>query len=51
MREYAELLLSDQPPNTITLKRNEALLKAERLQQQADELGQKAERLRAAQGQ
>jgi predicted esterase len=49
MREYAELLLSDQPPNTITLKRNEAILKAERLQQEADELWQKAERLRAAQ--
>lgn len=51
LREYAELLLSDQPPNTITIKRNEALLKTERLQQEADELGQKAERLRAAQRQ
>ncbi len=51
MREYAELLLSDQPANTITIKRNEAVLKAERLQQEADELEQKAERLRAAQGQ
>jgi len=47
MREYAELLLSDQPHNTITIKRNEAVLKAERLQQEADELEQQAERLRA----
>jgi predicted esterase len=49
MREYAELLLSGQPHNTITIKRNEAVLKAERLQQEADELEQKAARLRAAQ--
>ena len=47
MREYAELLLSDQPYNTITIKRNEAVLKAERLQQEADELEQQAARLRA----
>jgi len=51
LRAYAELLLRDQQPNTITIKRNEALLKADSLQQEADELGQKAERLRVAQRQ
>ena len=51
MREYAELLLSDQPPNAITIKRNQAVIKAEKLQQEADELAQKAERLRTAPGQ
>ncbi len=48
MREYAEFLLSDEPQNTITIKRNEAVLKAERLQQEADELEKQAKRLRAA---
>jgi predicted esterase len=48
MREYAEFLLSDQPQNTITIKRNQAVLKAERLQQEADDLEKQAERLRAA---
>ena len=47
MRDYAEFLLSDQPHNTITIKRNEAILKAERLQQEADELERQATRLRA----
>jgi predicted esterase len=47
MREYVELLLSEQPLYTVKIKRNEAVLKAERLQQEADELAQRAERLRA----
>ena len=51
LHEYAELLLNDQPHNTITIKRNEAVLKAERLQQESDELEQQAERLRPEQNQ
>jgi poly(3-hydroxybutyrate) depolymerase len=49
MRERAELLLSDEPVNSITAKRNEAANRAERLNQEADELEQKAERIRAGQ--
>ncbi|MGI9166844.1 MAG: hypothetical protein ACR2G5_10755 [Pyrinomonadaceae bacterium] len=41
LREYAELMVRDQPPNIITIKRNEALLKAESLQHEADELGRR----------
>jgi predicted esterase len=50
MREYVELL-HNQPSNTITSKRNEAVLKADRLQQEAEDLGQKAERLRTVKNQ
>jgi len=46
LHEYVELLLNDQPHNTVAIKRNEAVLKAERLQQEADELEQQAARLR-----
>ncbi|PYS77522.1 MAG: hypothetical protein DMF67_07020 [Acidobacteria bacterium] len=49
MRERAELLLSDEPPNTVTAKMNEASVRAERLNQEANELEQKAERMRAGQ--
>ena len=50
MRERAELLLSDEPANTITIKRNEAVAKVDRLKKEAEELEQKAERIRAGQG-
>jgi predicted esterase len=49
LRERTELLLSDEPFNTVTVKRNEAAIRAERLNQEADELQQKAERVRAGQ--
>ena len=47
MRERAELLLADEPADTITIKRNEAVVRAERLKKEAQELEQKAERIRA----
>lgn len=47
LRERAELLLSDEPVNTVTSKRNEAAIRAQRLNQEADELQQKAGRVRA----
>ena len=47
MRERAELLLADEPADTITIKRNEAVVRAERLKKEAQELEQKAERVRA----
>ena len=47
MRERAELLLADEPADTITIKRNEAVVRAERLKKEAEELEQKAERVRA----
>jgi len=47
MRERAELLLSDEPADTITIKRNEAVVRMERLKKEAQELEQKAERVRA----
>ena len=47
MRERAELLLSDEPADTITIKRNEAVVRMERLKKEAQELEQKAERIRA----
>lgn len=49
LRERAELLLSDEAVNTVTSKRNEAAIRAQRLNQEADELQQKAERVRAGQ--
>ena len=51
MRERAEFLLSDEPADSITTRRNEAAKKAERLNKEADELEQKAERVRAEQEQ
>jgi predicted esterase len=47
MRERAELLLSDEPADTITIKRNEAVVRMEGLKKEAQELEQKAERIRA----
>ncbi|HEV7906256.1 MAG TPA: alpha/beta fold hydrolase [Pyrinomonadaceae bacterium] len=49
LRERTELLLSDEPANTVTTKRNEATSRAQRLNEEADELQQKAERVRAGQ--
>ncbi len=49
MRERAEFLLADEPADTITIKRNEAVVRAERLKKEAQELEQKAERVRAGQ--
>jgi predicted esterase len=49
MRERAELLLSDEPADAITIKRNEAIVRMERLKKEAEELEQKAERIRAGQ--
>jgi predicted esterase len=49
MRERAELLLNDEPDDAITIKRNEAIVRVERLKKEAEELEQKAERIRAGQ--
>jgi predicted esterase len=49
MRQRAEFLLADEPADTITIKRNEAVVRAERLKKEAQELEQKAERVRAGQ--
>jgi predicted esterase len=49
MKERAGLLLSDDTPNAVTAKVNEATLKAQRLNTEADELEQKAERARTGQ--
>jgi predicted esterase len=49
MRERAELLLSDEPADAITIKRNEAVVRMERLKKEAEELEQKAARIRAGQ--
>lgn len=49
MRERAELLLSDEPADAITIKRNEAVVRVDRLQKEAEELEQKAERIRTGQ--
>src|SRR5262245_6104440 len=46
MRERAEFLLSDEPADVITTKRNEAVVRMERLKKEAEELEQKAERIR-----
>ncbi|HEV2665933.1 MAG TPA: hypothetical protein VG324_13530, partial [Blastocatellia bacterium] len=50
MRERAELLLSDEPADAITIKRNEAVVRMERLKKEAEELERKAEGIRAGQG-
>jgi hypothetical protein len=49
MRERAELLLSDEPADAITIKRNEAVVRVDRLQKEAEELERKAERIRTGQ--
>src|SRR5215510_3599660 len=49
MRERAELLLNDEPDDAITIKRNEAIVRVERLKKEVEELEQKAERIRAGQ--
>jgi hypothetical protein len=46
MRERAELLLNDEPADAITIKRNVAVDRVERLKKEAEELEQKAERIR-----
>src|SRR5262245_284228 len=50
MRKRAELLLSDESADSITIKRNEAVVKVDRLKKEAEELEQKAERIRAGKG-
>ncbi len=47
MRERAALLLGDEPQSSITTKMNDAAVRAERLNLEADELEQKAEQIRA----
>jgi hypothetical protein len=42
-------LLSDESDETITIKRNEAVVRVESLKKEAEELEQKAERIRAGQ--
>ena len=49
MRERAELLLNNEPADAITIKRNEAVVRVERLKKEAEELEQKAERIRSGQ--
>jgi hypothetical protein len=51
MRERAELLLSDESADAITFKRNETVVRVARLQKEAEELEQKAERARTGQSQ
>jgi ABC-type branched-subunit amino acid transport system ATPase component len=46
MRERAEMLLSDEPTDAVTLKRNTAVEKIERLRKEADDLEQQAESMR-----
>jgi len=50
MRERAELLLSDEPADAVTIKRNEAVAKVDRLKKEAEELEQKADRVGARLG-
>ena len=47
MRERTELLLSEEPPNAVTAKMNEATVRAERLNGEANELEQKAQLAKA----
>ena len=47
MRERTELLLSDEPPNAVTAKMNEATARAERLNGEANELERKAQLAKA----
>jgi hypothetical protein len=49
MGERAELLLSDEPADTIIIKRNEMVVKVERLKKEAEELEQKAGRIGSGQ--
>jgi hypothetical protein len=49
LRERAELLLNNEPADAITIKRNEAVVRLERLKKEAEELEQKAERIRSGQ--
>jgi hypothetical protein len=49
MRERAELLLSDESADVITFKRNETVVRVARLQKEAEELEQQAERIRTGQ--
>jgi predicted esterase len=49
LRERAELLLSEELADAITIKRNEAVVRVEKLKKEAEELEQKAERIRAGQ--
>lgn len=49
LRERTEVLLSDEPFNTVTAKRNEATNRAQRLNDESDELQGKAEWARAGQ--
>jgi outer membrane murein-binding lipoprotein Lpp len=51
MLERAQLRLSAEAPEAITTKLNEAASRIERLNQEAAELEQKAERVRAGQKQ
>ena len=46
MRERAALLLSDEPQSSVTTKMNDAAVKAERLNLEADELEHRAEQIR-----
>src|SRR5438270_8837776 len=46
MRERAALLLSDEPQSSVTTKMNDAAVKAERLNLEADELEHRAEQVR-----
>ena len=47
MRERAQVLLSDEPPDVRTSKMNAAVTKAEKLHREADDLERKAEEVRA----
>ncbi len=49
MRERAELLLNNEPADAIAIKRNEAVVRVERLKKEAEELERKAERIRPGQ--
>src|SRR5215813_13786425 len=49
MRERAELLLNNEQADAITIKRNEAVVRVERLKKEAEEQKQKAERIRPGQ--
>jgi predicted esterase len=49
MRERAELLLSDEPADAIIIKRNEMVVKVEKLKKEAEELEQKAAQIGSGQ--
>ncbi|MET0622652.1 MAG: dienelactone hydrolase family protein [Pyrinomonadaceae bacterium] len=50
LRERAQLLLGDEPPDARVMKMNAAVARAEKLRREADELEREAERVRSAQG-